>query len=93
MPGIGRFHLLRDGQTPAEDPSLYLERLGELAAILTDVPWLLAGGLAIPLTLGGFYRRHYDVDVAFPLEAFPGVDAAMRRAGYYLWGSAERPTC
>jgi aminoglycoside-2''-adenylyltransferase len=79
-----RIQLLRDGVKPAEDSSRYLERLGMLAEILAGIPWLLAGGLSIPLTLGRFYRRHYDIDVAFPLEEFPRVDAAMRGAGYYL---------
>ena len=79
-----RIQLLRDGVKPAEDPSRYLERLGMLAEILAGIPWLLAGGLSIPLTLGRFYRRHYDIDVAFPLEQFARVDAVMREAGYYL---------
>ncbi len=68
----------------AEAPDVYLSRLADLAGILQGIPWLLAGGLTIPLRLGRFYRRHYDVDVAFPVEAFGDVDAAMRRAGFYL---------
>jgi hypothetical protein len=86
---IRRIRLLRDGVRPAEASSHYMERLGELARILAGIPWLLAGGLSIPLTLGRFYRRHYDIDVAFPLEEFPRVDDAMRRAGYYL--TTNRP--
>lgn len=81
---LKRIQLLRDGERPAEDQSLYLDRLGELAEILDGIPWLLAGGLAIPVTLGRFYRRHYDVDVAFPLAEFGRVDAVMREAGYFL---------
>jgi hypothetical protein len=79
-----RFRIQRSEQPSAEEPSAYLARLEELASILQGIPWLLAGGLTIPLRLGRFYRRHYDVDVAFPVEAFPDVDRAMRRAGFYL---------
>ena len=63
---------------------MYLQRLGELAGVLSGIPWLLAGGLTIPLRLGRFYRRHYDVDVAFPVESFGDVDQAMRGAGFSL---------
>ena len=82
---------MRDGSghAPAENPSAYPRRLGELAEILDGIPWLLAGGLAIPMTLGRFYREHYDIDIAFPLEEFPRVDVALRRAGYYL--TTSRP--
>jgi len=81
---LTRIQLLRDGEEPAEEPSVYLERLGGLAELLEGIPWLLAGGLSIPMKLGRFYRRHYDVDVVFPLEEFPRVDRAMREAGYFL---------
>lgn len=84
-----RIRILRDPVKPAEDSSRYLERLGELAAILDGIPWLLAGGLTIPMKLGRFYREHYDIDVSFPVEEFPRLDAAMRGAGYYL--STSRP--
>jgi hypothetical protein len=53
--------------------------------MLQGLPWFLAGGLAIPVTLGRFYRRHHDVDIAFPVDAFPEVETAMQRAGYALW--------
>lgn len=81
---IGRYEWYRSERDAVDDPSLYMERLESLAAILDGIPWILAGGLTIPLTLGGFYRRHYDVDVSFPVEEFPRVVAAMRRAGYFL---------
>jgi len=63
---------------------LYPERLSELAGILDGIPWLLTGGVTIPLRLGEFYRRHGDIDVAFPVEAFADIDRAMRAAGFYL---------
>ena len=81
---LNRIQLLRDGERPAEDSSFYMNRLGDLAEILFGIPWLLAGGLSIPMKFGEFYRRHYDVDVAFPLEEFGRVDEAMQRAGYFL---------
>lgn len=79
---LGAIELHRDRPPAAEDFAIYDQRIAELAAILHGTPWLLAGALAIPVTLGGFYRRHYDVDVAFPLDAFPRVERAMRAAGY-----------
>lgn len=68
----------------AEDPSVYWDRLSELAAILDGLPWALAGGLAVPVTTGSFYRRHYDVDIIFPWAAMPEIEAAMRRARFEL---------
>lgn len=79
-----RFLLLRDAPTTSENPQTYSARLEELAGILAGIPWLLAGGLTIPLRLGAFYRRHSDIDVAFPVESFAAVDRAMRQAGFYL---------
>ena len=84
MSDLRRIQLLRDGQGPSEDPSLYPKRLGELAEMLAGIPWMLAGGLAIPMTLGRFYRRHYDIDVVFPVEEFSRVDLALRGSGYFL---------
>ena len=81
---FGRYELYRSERDAVDEPSRYMRRLADLAQILDGIDWVLAGGLAIPLTLGGFYRRHYDVDVAFPVEEFPRVEAAMARAGYYL---------
>ena len=86
---VSRVRIVRDGRRFAHDSSRYRERLSELAAVLDGIPWLLAGGLAIPMTLGRFYRDHSDIDVAFPVEEFPRLDAAMREAGYYL--STSRP--
>lgn len=79
-----RFRIHRPEQPSAEDPAEYHARLDELAGILTGIPWMLAGGLTIPLRLGLYYRRHHDVDIVFPVEAFGSVDDAMRRAGYFL---------
>jgi hypothetical protein len=81
---LGRCLITAGDDDGAEDPAGYPERLAELARTLRGMPWLLAGGLTIPLQLGGFYRAHSDIDVAFPLEAFPDVTRAMERAGYFL---------
>ena len=81
---IGRYQFEFGADEPAEDPVDYPARLDELAGTLRGLPWLLAGGLTIPLQIGGFYRTHSDIDVAFPVESFPEVATAMARAGYYL---------
>jgi len=82
---LGSLEVGRYGPSVAEHPSAYMDRLAELAGMLRGLPWFLAGGLAIPVTLGRFYRRHHDVDIAFPEDTFQDVEAAMRRAGYALW--------
>jgi hypothetical protein len=82
---IGPWQLRRDDPDSAEDPSAYMDRLEELAEVLHGLPWMLGGGLAIPVTLGRFYRSHYDLDIVFPVEAFPDIEAAMRRASFQLW--------
>jgi hypothetical protein len=81
---LGRWEIRRREPDVGEAPEVYENRLRELARILHGVPWMLGGGLAVPLTLGHFYRRHYDVDILFPWTAFPAVEAAMRCAGYDL---------
>lgn len=53
--------------------------------MLDGLPWALAGWLAIPVTIGRFYRPHYDVDIIFPHEAFGDVEQAMRAADFGLW--------
>jgi hypothetical protein len=80
-----RIALRRDGAPVAEDPAAYRDRLAELAGILHGIPWMLAGGLTIPVTLGAFYRPHFDVDIAFSIEEFPRIECAMQRAGFQLW--------
>lgn len=81
---LGKVEFSRDLSPVAEDPRHYASRLAELARILHGVPWMLAGGLAVPVTLGSFYRQHFDVDIAFPLDAFPHIEHAMSQGGYYL---------
>lgn len=61
------------------------DRIGELAAVLSGIPWVLGGGLAIPFTLGEFQRTHDDVDLLFHDEHFPAIERAFARAGYSLW--------
>lgn len=61
------------------------ERIGELAAVLSGIPWVLGGGLAIPFTLGEFQRVHEDVDLLFHDQHFPDIERAFARAGYALW--------
>lgn len=82
---LGPVQLRRDPHESAEDPSAYMARLEELAEVLHGIPWMLGGGLAIPVTIGRFYRKHFDLDIVFPVEAFADVEAAMRRAAFRLW--------
>jgi len=69
----------------AESPAVYAERIGELAAILDGLPWILGGGLAIPFTRGDFHRAHTDIDLLFEDRHFPLIEAAFARHGYELW--------
>jgi len=82
---LGSADLRQDTPPCAEAHARYWDRLHELAAVLDGVPWLLAGGLAIPVTLGRFYRDHFDIDIIFPLEAFEVVEERMRAGGFRLW--------
>lgn len=69
---------------PPGDPARYWLALDRLAALLDGLPWLVAGGLAIPLTLGRFYRWHKDIDIVLPFDRIGDMDDAMRRGGYHL---------
>jgi hypothetical protein len=66
------------------DGSAWLRALDVVAGLLEGQRWLLAGGLAVPLTIGRFYREHRDLDIIAPIDALRDVDAAMRRGGYRL---------
>ncbi len=74
----------REGHV-AEPREVYADRIGELAAILDGLPWVLGGGLAIPFTRGDFHREHTDIDLLFDDNDFPAIEAAFRRHGYSLW--------
>lgn len=69
---------------PPDGTTAWLAPLDRLAAILDGHRWLVAGGLAVPLSLGRFYRPHRDIDVVVPFAGMGGVDDAMRAAGYRL---------
>jgi hypothetical protein len=81
---LSRVRVLLPRKPDNQDETGCMARLATLARTLRGLPWLLAGGLTIPLKLGSFYRTHSDIDVIFPMEDFTRIDAAMRRAGYYL---------
>ncbi|WP_447977378.1 nucleotidyltransferase domain-containing protein [Candidatus Nitrospira bockiana] len=69
----------------SEDGSFYAARIASLAGILQGTPWHLVGGLAVPVTIGRFYRHHHDLDVALDLADLATVTSAMERAGYRLY--------
>ncbi|MGA8261913.1 MAG: hypothetical protein WB783_17005 [Arenicellales bacterium] len=72
---------------PESDPAPYLEALRALQRMLAPGTWALAGGLAVPITMGCFYRRHGDVDIVMPLGVFSDVVRAFRAGGYELYTS------
>lgn len=69
---------------PPGDHTEHFDALDRLSRILDGLPWLVAGGLAIPLTIGRFYRAHGDIDIVCPLARLRQIDDAMRGAGYRL---------
>ena len=71
--------------TPHRDETFYFESVHTLCLILKDVPWLLAGGLAVPFTLGRFFREHNDIDVMVPFTSMPSACVQFRSAGYQLY--------
>lgn len=67
------------------DEAYYFESLHALCRILNDVPWLLAGGLAVPFILGRFFREHSDIDIMIPVESMSSAYKRFRLAGYRLF--------
>jgi len=74
-------------QTPVGDkaPELQRARVDELASMLVGIPWILGGGLAIPLTRGEFHRDHTDIDLLFDNADFPRIEARFATYGFSLW--------
>jgi hypothetical protein len=70
--------------SPCEESSRYFEALDIVAEMLDGLPWMLAGGLSVPVTLGTFYRAHRDVDIVIPIEDFERLDTTLRGRGYAL---------
>ena len=61
------------------------DSLDELAKMLPqEIPWTLSGGIAIPLTLGKFYRNHYDIDIAFPESSLKDIVSNIEKHNYKL---------
>lgn len=67
------------------DDATVRRRIAELAAILDGIPWVLGGGLAVPMTIGSFARYHDDVDLLFDDAQFAAVERAFARADFSLW--------
>jgi len=59
--------------------------LDKLAEILTgDFEWTLTGGLAIPTTIGSFYRVHNDIDIGVSEKDVKKLVACAKARGYAL---------
>lgn len=69
---------------PHSDASPYVSALEALSRLLAPDSWALAGGLAVPVSVGRFYRRHADIDIALALHRMPEVVNAFRSGGYRL---------
>ncbi len=70
---------------PRHDAAYYFESLHTLCRIMDNVPWLLAGGLTVPFTLGKFFREHHDIDIMVPFTSMARVTVKFRSAGYRLF--------
>lgn len=70
---------------PTHDEAYYFESIHALCRMLDEIPWLLAGGLAVPFTLGGFFREHDDIDIMVPCASMPAACIQFRSAGYQLF--------
>ena len=84
---IGPFYFVvvsRQNNQPqhVSDPSIYLDAVARLATALEGMRWMLVAGLAIPLTLGRFYREHRDLDVGIAEQDLAAAQRALRHAGY-----------
>lgn len=75
----------KQSESRTVDDATLRRRISELAAILDGIPWVLGGGLAVPMTLGSFTRSHYDVDLLFDDAQFPAIERAFTKAGFALW--------
>lgn len=89
---IGRITLERlppkDERVLADtDARPYLGALEALTRMLPPAAWALAGGLVVPISVGGFYRRHTDIDIVMPMTRFTDVVDAFRANGYALYTS------
>jgi len=67
------------------DAAPYLNAIEHLGRMLAPDTWALAGGLVIPISVGGFYRRHTDIDIVMPLARLCDVVDAFRAGGYELY--------
>lgn len=70
---------------PDTDAGPYVRAVQALVGLLTPDTWALAGGLVVPISVGGFYRRHTDIDIVMSLARFDDVVNAFRRNGYRLY--------
>lgn len=69
------------------DSRPYLRAVEHLGRMLIPGTWALAGGLVVPISVGGFYRRHMDIDIVMPLARLCDVMGSFRTHGYDLYTS------
>ncbi len=62
---------------------LNLDRL--VGIVNGDFEWVLTGGLAIPTTLGKFYRTHRDIDIGLNENDLEFLVKTIRENGYDLF--------
>ncbi|BDP42065.1 hypothetical protein DAETH_20340 [Deinococcus aetherius] len=60
------------------------KHISRALSTLPDLPWMVAGGLALDLHLGGLTRPHDDVDVVIPRPAQVNVRDALLAGGWRL---------
>lgn len=59
--------------------------LDEIARALDGESWLLGGGVAIALAVGGFYRVHSDLDIIIETTNLASVCNRLAAKGYSLY--------
>ncbi|MBT3405231.1 hypothetical protein HN832_05030 [archaeon] len=90
---LGNYEVMTSPVFPKKIENAYGEEtdklkrdLDELSRILgQDVEWCLTGGVAIPLTLGSFYRIHRTIDVAVDESNFGALVSKARESNYGLF--------
>lgn len=89
---LGRIKINRIQQKPKlvrpiYDSAHYISAITTLARSLGSDLWMLAGGLAIPIVLGRFYREHTDIDMVTPIDKLPSLIEKSQSKGYHLYTS------
>ena len=89
----GKYHIVSNPFHPRtlidisqENIAEYEKALDTLSTILgEDFSWRLAGGLAIAVTIGRWYRVHRDIDILVSINDFSVLIEKARMHGYALF--------